>query len=41
MQVTTPDQAAFRAATAPAYDAFYAKFGPEAKVIIEAIRAVK
>ncbi len=41
MQVTTPDQAAFRAATAPAYDAFYAKLGPDAKAIIEAVRAVK
>jgi tripartite ATP-independent transporter DctP family solute receptor len=41
MQVTTPDQAAFRAATAPAYDAFYAKLGPDAKSIVEAIRAVR
>ena len=41
MLVTTPDQAAFRAATAPAYDAFYAKLGPDAKTIVEAIRAIK
>ncbi|MEO8409905.1 MAG: TRAP transporter substrate-binding protein [Propionivibrio sp.] len=41
MQVTTPDQAAFRAATAPAYDAFYAKFGPDARAIIEAIRSLQ
>ncbi len=40
MQVTTPDQNAFRAATAPAYDAFYAKFGDRAKRIIEAIRGM-
>jgi tripartite ATP-independent transporter DctP family solute receptor len=41
MVVTTPDQAAFRAATAPAYEAFYAKLGPDAKAIVEAIRAIK
>ena len=41
MQVTMPDQEAFRAATAPAYDAFYAKIGQDAKAIVEAIRAVK
>jgi len=41
MQVTTPDQAAFRAATAPAYEAFYTKLGPEAKMIVEEIRSLK
>ena len=40
MQVTFPDQEAFRKATAPAYDAFYAKFGDRAKKIIEAIRGM-
>jgi tripartite ATP-independent transporter DctP family solute receptor len=41
MQVTMPDQEVFRAATAPAYDAFYGKLGQEARTIVEAIRAVK
>lgn len=41
MQVTSPDQAAFRAATAPAYEAFYAKLGPDAKTIVESIRSIK
>jgi tripartite ATP-independent transporter DctP family solute receptor len=40
MQVTFPDQEAFRKATAPAYDAFYAKFGDRARKIIEAIRGM-
>ena len=40
MQVTFPDQEAFRKATAPAYDAFYAKFGDRAKKIIETIRGM-
>jgi TRAP-type C4-dicarboxylate transport system substrate-binding protein len=40
MQVTMPDRGAFRTATAPAYDAFYAKFGDRAKKIIEAIRGM-
>jgi tripartite ATP-independent transporter DctP family solute receptor len=40
MQVTTPDHEAFRKATAPAYDAFYAKFGDRARKIIEAIRGM-
>lgn len=40
MLVTTPDQEAFRKATAPAYDAFYAKFGDKGKKIIEAIRGM-
>ncbi len=40
MQITTPDQEAFRKATAPAYDAFYAKFGDRAKKIIETIRGM-
>ena len=40
MQVTMPDHNAFRAATAPAYDAFYAKFGDRAKKIIETIRGM-
>jgi len=40
MQVTMPDRNAFRTATAPAYDVFYAKFGDRAKKIIEAIRGM-
>jgi tripartite ATP-independent transporter DctP family solute receptor len=40
MQVTTPDREAFRKATAPAYDAFYAKFGDRAKKMIETIRGM-
>ena len=31
---------AFRKATAPAYDVFYAKFGDKGKKIIEAIRGM-
>jgi len=41
MQVTTPDQEAFRTATAPAYEAFYAKLGPDARAIVESIRSLK
>jgi TRAP-type transport system periplasmic protein len=40
MQVTYPDQEAFRKATAPAYDAFYAKFGDRGRKIIETIRGL-
>ncbi len=40
MQVTTPDPEAFRKATAPAYDVFYAKFGDRAKKMIETIRGM-
>jgi TRAP-type C4-dicarboxylate transport system substrate-binding protein len=40
MQVTTPDREAFRKATAPAYDAFYAKFGDRARKMIETIRGM-
>jgi TRAP-type transport system periplasmic protein len=40
MQVTYPDQEAFRKATAPAYDAFYAKYGDRARKIIETIRGL-
>ncbi len=40
MQLTTPDTQAFRKATAPAYDAFYAKFGDRARRIIETIRGM-
>jgi TRAP-type C4-dicarboxylate transport system substrate-binding protein len=40
MQVTMPDRNAFRVATAPAYDVFYAKFGDRAKKIIDAIRGM-
>jgi tripartite ATP-independent transporter DctP family solute receptor len=40
MQVTFPDREAFRRATGPAYDAFYAKFGDRAKKIIETIRGL-
>lgn len=38
MQVTEPDKEAFRQATAPAYDAFYAKFGDDARAFVEAVR---
>lgn len=38
MQVTEPDKEAFRAATAPAYDAFYGRYGNDARVFVEAIR---
>jgi tripartite ATP-independent transporter DctP family solute receptor len=38
MQVTEPDKEAFRAATAPAYDAFYDRFGADARTFVEAIR---
>lgn len=38
MQVTVPDRAAFEVATEPAYQAFYKRLGPDAKVIVEAIR---
>jgi tripartite ATP-independent transporter DctP family solute receptor len=40
MQVTTPDREAFRKATAPAYEVFYAKFGDRGKKMIEAIRGM-
>ncbi len=40
MQVTSPDREAFRKATAPAYDAFYAKFGDRARKIIDTIRGM-
>jgi tripartite ATP-independent transporter DctP family solute receptor len=40
MQVTVPHQEAFRKATAPAYDAFYAKFGDRGRKIIGAIRSM-
>ncbi|HTU00168.1 MAG TPA: TRAP transporter substrate-binding protein [Candidatus Sulfotelmatobacter sp.] len=40
MQVTSPSQGAFRQATAPTYDAFYAKFGDRARKIIEGIRGL-
>jgi tripartite ATP-independent transporter DctP family solute receptor len=38
MQVTEPDKEAFRAATAPAYDAFYGRYGNDARTFVEAIR---
>ncbi|HYF54130.1 MAG TPA: TRAP transporter substrate-binding protein [Salinarimonas sp.] len=37
MQVTQPDKDAFRKATAPAYEAFYAKFGQEARDFVQAV----
>ena len=40
MQVTSPDRDAFRKATAPAYDALYAKFGERARKIVEAFRSM-
>jgi TRAP-type transport system periplasmic protein len=38
MQVTEPDKEAFRAATAAAYEAFYARFGQDARTFVEAVR---
>ena len=40
MEVTEPDMDAFRAATAPAYDAFYAKFGDDARNFVKAIEGL-
>lgn len=40
MTVTEPDQAAFRAAAAPAYEAFYAKFGDDARTFVKAIEGL-
>ncbi len=40
MSVTEPDQAAFRAAAAPAYEAFYAKFGDDARTFVKAIEGL-
>ena len=40
VQVTLPDRDAFRVATAPAYDVFYAKFGDRGRKIIETIRGM-
>lgn len=40
MEVTEPDQEAFRAATAPAYDAFYKQFGDDARSFVEAIKGL-
>lgn len=40
MQVTMPDQAAFRTATEPAYEAFYARFGDPARQFVEQVRAM-
>lgn len=40
VQVTFPDREAFRKATAPAYDAFSAKFGDRARKILDAIRGL-
>jgi tripartite ATP-independent transporter DctP family solute receptor len=37
MEVTEPDQEAFRSATASAYDAFYEKFGDDARNFVDAI----
>ena len=37
MQVTFPDQDAFRAATGPAYEVFYERFGDEARAFVESI----
>ncbi len=36
--MTEPDKEAFRQATAPAYDVFYAKFGDDARASVEAVR---
>jgi tripartite ATP-independent transporter DctP family solute receptor len=40
MEVTEPNQEAFRAATAPAYDAFYEKFGDDARNFVEAVKGL-
>ncbi len=40
MQVTKPDQAAFRAATAPAYEAFYGRFGDPARRFVQQVQAL-
>lgn len=40
MEVTTPDQDAFRAATAPAYEAFYSQFGDDARNFVKAIEGL-
>jgi tripartite ATP-independent transporter DctP family solute receptor len=40
MEVTEPNKEAFRAATAPAYDAFYAKFGDDARNFVKAIEGL-
>jgi hypothetical protein len=38
--LTFPDRDAFRKATAPAYDALYAKFGDRARKILEAFHSM-
>jgi TRAP-type transport system periplasmic protein len=38
MQVTEPDKEAFRAATAAAYEAFYSRYGNDARAFVEAVR---
>jgi len=40
MQVTEPDQEAFRAATAPAYEAFYKGFGDDARKFVQDIQGL-
>lgn len=40
MEVTQPDREAFRAATAPAYDAFYQQFGEDARSFVEAVKGL-
>lgn len=40
MEVTEPDQEAFREATAPAYDAFYSQFGDDARNFVDAIKGL-
>jgi TRAP-type C4-dicarboxylate transport system substrate-binding protein len=40
MQVTSPDQGALRTATAPAYEAFYGRFGDPARRFVQQVRAV-
>jgi tripartite ATP-independent transporter DctP family solute receptor len=40
MQVTQPDAEAFRAATAPAYEVFYDRFGADARTFVEAVRTL-
>ncbi|MGA0565493.1 TRAP transporter substrate-binding protein [Ancylobacter sp. VNQ12] len=40
MQVSEPNQDEFKAATAPVYDAFYQKFGNDAREFVKAIQAL-
>jgi tripartite ATP-independent transporter DctP family solute receptor len=41
MQVTEPDQEAFRQATEPAYEVFYERFGDDARAFVADVRAIE